>query len=452
MSSKYKNKTYMDILKRSKVLFDIFNIKIKNTNDKEVVLIEPMDNSNMCEYVIKNAMYFLHDNWNLTILHGNKNKNHFESITKDLGKVKLINLNHDGFPNHPYGYNEFLTSEKFHNMIEKDVFLIIQLDVLILKKIPDFYLKYSYVGAPWPHWPEIPCGNGGFSLRNKSDMLKIIRLCKWNGEPEDLWFSKMCIKLRLNICPRNYASLFSSEWIFNIESCGVHDPMFSEDKLILMAKNIKWFKEINYICSLGSLCHTVSWMKQMKLKKCSYPFDWIFSDPEMIIDCLNDDFEKFLDRSLHIASSDKDKSGHKIYGKYIFKHHCILEEEHYQYFVRCVNRFRELIKRNENKLFIISFINRKQDIGQELQKKLNDLHKNLEKITNNFDLLVVWHTIGTELKSNMTRDKKFKNLIYINITTQTESDGVQIMNFQENFFYNKCIYSLYDFKIIDDIK
>lgn len=195
------------------------------------------------------------------------------------------------------------------------------------------------------------------------------------------------------------------------------------------------------------------------MKKCSYPFDCIFSNPKMIIDCIDDDFVKFLDRSLHIPNTKpkyknntKDKSGHKIYGGHIFNHHYILEDKQYGYFVRCVNRFRELTKFNDNKLFIISFVNRKQDITKNLQKQLDDLYTTLQKITNNFDLLVVWHTVGTELKSNVIEDKELNNLKYINITTINKSGGIKIKDKKENEFYNRCIFELYDFQIIDNIK
>lgn len=215
-------------------------------------------------------------------------------------------------------------------------------------------------------------------------------------------------------------------------------------------------KTINYICSLGTICHTASCIKEKNMKKCSYPFDWIFSNPEMIIDCINDDFVKFLDRSLHMASvrypsNTKDKSGHKIYGGHIFNHHYILEDTQYEYFVRCVNRFRELTKINDNKLFIISYINQEQDITKKIQKQLNDLYTTLQKITNNFDLLVVWHTVGTELKSNVIEDKELNNLKYINITTINKSSGRNIKDKKENEFYKKCIFDLYNLQIIDNI-
>ena len=38
---------------------------------------------------------------------------------------------------------------------------------------------------------------------------------------------------------------------------------------------------INYVISLGKQCHTAEFLKDNKLKNCSYPFDWIFSWHQM---------------------------------------------------------------------------------------------------------------------------------------------------------------------------
>jgi len=54
---------------------------------------------------------------------------------------------------------------------------------------------------------------------------------------------------------------------------------------------------IYHICSFGVNCHIASIIKELGWKKASYPFDWIFSDLNMVLDCLQDRFKKFLDRS-----------------------------------------------------------------------------------------------------------------------------------------------------------
>lgn len=212
-------------------------------------------------------------------------------------------------------------------------------------------------------------------------------------------------------------------------------------------------KTVNYICSLGTLCHTASWLKQFKIKKCSFPFDWIFSDPVMVNDCIKNNFVKFLDRNLHIKNTKKlNKSGHKIYGSNIFNHHNILEDEHFKYYVRCVKRFSDLLIKKENKLFILLFTNKNHEITKKFKRRINNLYKTLQENTNNFNLLIVWHMIGTELKSNVIKNCNFGNLKYIYITTINKSNGLHIKNKKEDKYFNKCIYDLYNYQIINNIK
>jgi hypothetical protein len=52
--------------------------------------------------------------------------------------------------------------------------------------------------------------------------------------------------------------------------------------------------EVNYTCSLGSICHTSEILKQNNYKECSYPFDWIRTNYDIIVDCLENDFNIFF--------------------------------------------------------------------------------------------------------------------------------------------------------------
>lgn len=121
-------------------------------------------------------------------------------------------------------------------------------------------------------------------------------------------------------------------------------------------------KLINYVCSLGTSCHSACWIKNMNYKKCSYPFDWIFAKPNIVIDCLHDDFKILLNKKYHIEhqSKEKGRSGHKKYHEKLFNHHDILTEKYYNYFVRCVNRFHLLLKKNKiNYLLLLTQIKKK---------------------------------------------------------------------------------------------
>ena len=208
---------------------------------------------------------------------------------------------------------------------------------------------------------------------------------------------------------------------------------------------------INYICSLGSLCHSACWIKNMNYKKCSYPFDWIFARIDIVIHCLENNFKLLLNKKYHIEhiSKQKGRSGHKKYSEKLFNHHNILNEKNYNYFVRCVNRFHILLKKKEKKLFIIGFYNRLENMSKEDLNKLKKLYHLLNSLTINFEILVIYHIIGNKLKLNIDNsNKKFKLL---EIITTKRSTGTRMSNENEDRFFNKSISKLYTFNILDDI-
>jgi hypothetical protein len=48
--------------------------------------------------------------------------------------------------------------------------------------------------------------------------------------------------------------------------------------------------EINYTSSLGSCCHSSEILKRINVKLCSYPFDWINTNCDNIIHCIEVDW------------------------------------------------------------------------------------------------------------------------------------------------------------------
>ena len=70
--------------------------------------------------------------------------------------------------------------------------------------------------------------------------------------------------------------------------------------------------EINYICSLGTLCHTASFMQRNNIKIVSYPFDWIFSNHQNIMHCIETNFSIFLDKNYYKYISESE-CGHYLY-------------------------------------------------------------------------------------------------------------------------------------------
>lgn len=111
------------------------------------------------------------------------------------------------------------------------------------------------------------------------------------------------------------------------------------------------------LISLGQNCNSAWYIKQVNLKKASYPFDWIFSSPQIIIDCIDDQFHKFLNRE-HIFSTNKSKSaGHKLYHNSLFNHRNASKEDNFLYYRRATERFLSLLNSQKPVVFIMTVIN-----------------------------------------------------------------------------------------------
>lgn len=91
----------------------------------------------------------------------------------------------------------------------------------------DIFLDYDYIGAPWPHHPDTPVGNGGFSLRSIK-LIQAMQSKKINKRhPED---QCICIDNRLllenefgiKFAPLELANKFSVERGENFSSFGMH--------------------------------------------------------------------------------------------------------------------------------------------------------------------------------------------------------------------------------------
>lgn len=215
--------------------------------------------------------------------------------------------------------------------------------------------------------------------------------------------------------------------------------------------------EIKYVSSLGPRCHSSQILKQNNLKKCSYPFDWIFSNFNNIIHCIEDEFCIFLDKSYYISISDK-KCGHSYYDKYMFSHdtpkkndymfnhHNPLNNENdYNYYVRCINRFKQLLQYNEHKLFIIIFVNNDNDSNYEnIKNNVIEFNNNFSKYTTNYKLLTIFHIKNKQNHHIFTQKD---NIDFLELHTTSASTGVVFINKDDNDYLNNIINTTYIFSI-----
>jgi len=202
--------------------------------------------------------------------------------------------------------------------------------------------------------------------------------------------------------------------------------------------------DIKYVCSLGSLCQSSQIIKNNKLKKCSYPFDWIFSNCNMIIHCLENDFNIFLDKSYYISIS-KNQCTHSYYYEKMFNHHNPLNNDNdYNYYIRCVNRFRQLLKYEEHKLFIMIFVNM-DNINENLNNLIINFNNKFSKFTKNYTLLVIYHIQNK--KNNHHIFTHNDNIDFLELHTISCSNGVKFQNTKDNEYLDNIINTTYKFNV-----
>jgi hypothetical protein len=207
---------------------------------------------------------------------------------------------------------------------------------------------------------------------------------------------------------------------------------------------------INYVIPLGSQCFSSFFLKKYGLKKTSYPFDWIFSSPEVIVNILNDNFKNFLNKDYYaIKDENSKKNKHLIYlpDLMMFNHRNPYNNDDYLYYLRCIDRFYKVLNKKEKKLFIITSL--KNEINNELEN-ICLLNHNLSNLTNNYKLIAIFQ-ICTGIQSKDIYE--YDNMIIIQITTISESDGVIFLNDLDNIYYKNIIDSFFEFKLnnIEDL-
>ena len=189
------------------------------------VIIEPRMHVDL-EFVLMSAHKCLHSSVKIQIFHGTKNFDFVSEITKKMNRSFILtNLNLENI-NSLVEYNKLLTSKQFWNSVSGENLIIFQTDSAFNSNSPhtiDEFIEYDYVGAPWDThwWKRKTGGNGGFSFRRKSKILEHIEKQKYEGGPEDIYFSK---SKTLKLAPQDISKKFSVETLYYNKPFGFHKP------------------------------------------------------------------------------------------------------------------------------------------------------------------------------------------------------------------------------------
>ncbi|KAK3251088.1 hypothetical protein CYMTET_39565 [Cymbomonas tetramitiformis] len=157
-----------------------------------------------------------------------------------LSPLAGLGFNGSGGIHNSTEYSFLLTSKRFWRNAGAENILIFQTDTIMLRPVPNHFLKYAYVGATW-YWSLITgqpgVGNGGLSLRLRSVMIRTskrtlvrrVRNCEFSESerscphPEDVWFDfKLQQAPSVLLPPRAVQAQFAAETVPELNPCGLH--------------------------------------------------------------------------------------------------------------------------------------------------------------------------------------------------------------------------------------
>ncbi|CAF0931005.1 unnamed protein product [Didymodactylos carnosus] len=197
----------------------------------------------MLIYAILNVRHHLPSDWPIQVFHGSENAEFLRnSSLSEYIKSGQIILNETAAYGKQYSgsawTNWMLTNISFWQKVIGEKVLFFQMDTLFCSNTPHKitdYLRWDFIGAPWHKKFNLPVsvGNGGFSLRNKTLSMKLLKLKPYDGSvPEDVWYSMHFHLVNGTVAPLEVARTFSVESIYYDRPVGMHKPFmtFEENK------------------------------------------------------------------------------------------------------------------------------------------------------------------------------------------------------------------------------
>jgi len=208
--------------------------------------------------------------------------------------------------------------------------------------------------------------------------------------------------------------------------------------------------EINHVCSLGKLCHSAKLLIRNKVKLYSYPFDWIFSNPDIILHCIENNFKIFLDKSYYKSFANEQCQHTYYFGNstefIMFNHYNpLIHQKDYEYYKRCVDRFVNLIKRKETKLFTIMFTNISQDDQSSIKNEMRNFNSKFKNLCENYILLVILQSINTSKNEHDIIEEN--NIIFLDVKTMSKSSGVEFELNNDNIYLDNIINDIFIFNL-----
>jgi hypothetical protein len=217
-----------------------------------------------------------------------------------------------------------------------------------------------------------------------------------------------------------------------------------------------------YGIPLGCYCFSSAMLADREVRKEALPFDWLFTNPLEVADIIKTDFIHYLDKDQYTDIADVAplhggrQAGHKRYHKNFFNHKNPRNDEDYQYSVRCVERFRKMMKSTEKKLFVVSYrsgINphdgKHENEGldeSQITKELLVLDKVLKSHTKNYSIFCSVNYKSTSKFSDYTLKKLSPHIILHTFYSIDLNHGLGYGTLNDEITFNTVFDSIIKFK------
>ena len=190
---------------------------------------------------------------------------------------------------------------------------------------------------------------------------------------------------------------------------------------------------------MGQNCCTSWYMKTSENKHASYPFDWIVTSSEIIIDILDDDFNRLLDRDQIISKTYR--AGHSYYHDIMFGHrNPALSKDDHAYFQRCVKRWKDLMNKNPPVVYVTIVLNevdKRKDVLNGFNGKMkaprnqkladfNEMRQRLKEVNPNTQFLFIEQY--TESEFDLDIQDQSEEVMWIRFSVKGSNTGVQYLN------------------------
>lgn len=209
----------------------------------------------------------------------------------------------------------------------------------------------------------------------------------------------------------------------------------------------------NTFVSLGENCSSAWYLKQLGLKQGSFPFDWIFSSPEIVTHCINDGFASYLNKNY--INDAGNSAGHSLYHSSFFNHRSPLKSDgDFNYYQRCCERFEALLDSEEKVTFLITLINEPakrqawakgfdmefpMPTSQGYETCVQMINTVMKRHPNSQFIIVDHYTQGTRV---IEWQEMSDNIAMITFTAKGTSTGVFYTNPLDDFLYKLLLTGL----------